>query len=248
MDQRFFNDIQQTLSPERLSVYGQDQPGPCVVLARYLWNAALCESLYSPLQLCEVALRNAIHDTMRNLYSDTWYDQVALTELGHIQIADAKKKIAKAGKSAIPGRVIAELPLGFWTGMFENHFARNTLFLPRGIRRVFPRLVKSLHNRKFIKSRLDTIRHLRNRVFHHERIIHWKDLQEQHAHLIETIGWISPELCEMALKLDRFQDVYTHGVDAWMAKIQNHWPAKPSPLSVNIVSPGTTPATTPNTP
>jgi len=30
-------------------------------LARYLLNVALCESLYAPLHLCEIGLRNAIH-------------------------------------------------------------------------------------------------------------------------------------------------------------------------------------------
>jgi len=247
MDRLFFDNIQLTLSPERLSVYGHDQPGPCVVLARYLWNAALCESLYSPLQMCEVALRNAIHNTMRSLYNDSWYDQVILSELGRAQVVDAKRKIAKAGKPVIPCRIIAELQFGFWTSMFEGYFEQNTPSLLHGIRNLFPQLSNRFRNPKFIKNRLDKIRHLRNRVFHHERIIHWKNLQEQHAHLIETIGWISPELCEMALKLDRFHEAYTHGVDAWMATIRNHWPAKPSTLSITIVSTDTTPANTPST-
>ena len=41
---------------------------PCATLARYLLNMALCESLYSPLQLCEIALRNAMNEELREEY------------------------------------------------------------------------------------------------------------------------------------------------------------------------------------
>ena len=225
MNQRFFVNIQQVLSPERLSAYGQDHPGSCVVLARYLWNAALCESLYSPLQMCEVALRNAIHYTMCQLYGDAWYDRIELRDIGKQQLAAAKKNISNARRPIVPCRVVAELPFGFWTSMFEDHYERNTQFLPGGIRNVLPKMPKPLHKRKFIKDRLNKIRYLRNRVFHHERIVHWKDLQEQHSRLIETIGWISPELCDVALKLDRFLETYTHGIGPWIVSIRNHWPA-----------------------
>jgi hypothetical protein len=226
MQEDFFNKLEATLSAERLSVYGQDKPGPCIVMARYLWNIALCESLYSPLQMCEVALRNAIHSAMTALCGgQNWYDTARLAPWGYEQVGQAKNKIAKTSKPITSGRVVAELHFGFWTSLFEDHYERNTQFLPGGIKKVFPALVKSLHNRKDIKARLETIRQLRNRVFHHERIIHWKDLPDQHAKIIETIGWISPELAEMALKLDRFSETHKAGIDPWMVKLRNHWPA-----------------------
>jgi len=185
--------------------------------------------------MCEVALRNSIHNTMRALHSDAWYDQITLKNMGHTQIIDAKKKLTRTGKPAIPGRIIAELPFGFWTSMFEGHF-ENVPSFHKGMRDVLPQLSNRFRNPKFVKNRLDKIRFLRNRVFHHERIIHWKDLQEQHSQLIETIGWISPELCEMAMKLDRFSEVYSQGVDAWVAKIRDYWPAKPPTQSITIVA------------
>ena len=57
----FFQQVAGALSVERLESYGADEVSPTVTLARYLLNMALCESLYSPLQLCEVALRNSHH-------------------------------------------------------------------------------------------------------------------------------------------------------------------------------------------
>ena len=189
--------------------------------------------------MCEVALRNAIHNTMRQLYSDTWYDQTELRDIGNRQLVDAKKSICKAYRPVIPCRVVAELSFGFWTSMFEDHFVHNTLFLPGGIRHVFPQLPKSQHHRKFIKDRLTKIRQLRNRVFHHERIIHWKDLPEQYDRLIETIGWISPELREMALKLDRFSEIHSRGIGPWIASVRNHWPAKLAAQSDDTKTSGT---------
>jgi len=225
MQEEFYKKLEAVLSEDRLSAYGKDDPGRCIVMARYLWNMAICESLYSPLQMFEVALRNAIHRAWITFSKvDTWYDSVPLAPWGHKQVGGAKQKISTS-KPVTPGRVVAELHFGFWTSMFESHYELKTDFLPGGIKKVFPELVKSLHRRKFIKGRLDKIRHLRNRVFHHERIIHWKDLTQQHADIIEALGWISPELAEMAQKLDRFLEIHKAGIDPWIAKLRNYWPA-----------------------
>jgi hypothetical protein len=61
MNPVFFEQVAQALATERLDAYRQDGAAPAVALARYVWNMALCEALYSPLQLAEVALRNAQH-------------------------------------------------------------------------------------------------------------------------------------------------------------------------------------------
>jgi len=52
------------LAEERLASYGGDGADAPTQLARYLWNMALCESLYSPLQLAEIALRNHLHEAL----------------------------------------------------------------------------------------------------------------------------------------------------------------------------------------
>lgn len=124
MNPIFFDQIQPALAVERLDAYRQDQAEPRVALARYLWNMALCESLYSPLQMVEIALRNALQRSL------------------------------------------------------ENHFHSAP---------------KSQRDIRSLNRRLTLLRELRNRVFHHERIIHWTDLDTRHAAMLETIGWISAE-------------------------------------------------------
>lgn len=88
----------------------------------------------------------------------------------------------------------------------------------------FFRCLKSEKNQKYQEMRWDGIRRLRNRIFHHERIIHWNDLPQQHKDLIETIGWISPDLEDMSLQLDRFAGVHRDGITPWIEAIRSHWP------------------------
>ena len=87
-----------------------------------------------------------------------------------------------------------------------------------------------------LDGRLNSIRELRNRVFHHERIIHWKDLDAQHAGILQLIGWISPELCDLALSLDRYAAIRKSGEAPWIEKLRQHWPnpAEGAPISNTV--------------
>ena len=119
---------------------------------------------------------------------------------------------------------MASLQFGFWTHLFQPYYEEKGGFMPKAIKSIFPNLVKSKHNRKELKHNLDVIRSLRNDVFHHDRIIHWKDFPKQHTDIIRTIGWINLELREMAEVLDRFTSIHSAGIEPWKEKIQMHWP------------------------
>ena len=240
MNPAFFQQIEQGLSTERLAAYavshGGATPDPCATLARYLLNIALCESLYSPLQLCEIALRNSIHRHASALMGrHDWYDDPSfpLTPWAANEVAKAKVKITKSSKPVTAARVVAELQFGFWTSLFEDHYEKRTPFLPGAFKPVFPHLLKSLHKRKDRKADLETIRVLRNSVFHHERIVHWTDLDAQHQLILDIISWVSPDLRQMADALDRFQSVRKAGLKPWITKLQRHWPATPSVSATN---------------
>lgn len=226
----FFSHVQRAFSVERLDAYGDTSVPPSVVLGRYLLNMALCESLYSPLQLCEVALRNSLHTHLSaRCARPDWYDSASfsLTPWAVEEVAKAKDKIARSKRPVTPGRVVAELHFGFWTSLFEARYEERGGYLPAGIKAVFPRMPKSLHNRKSIKRDLEAIRTLRNRVFHHERIVHFADLDSQHNRILDVIGWIRPEVLELARALDRFSTLRREGLDPWLAKLSRHWPCAP---------------------
>lgn len=107
--------------------------------------------------------------------------------------------------------------------MFEVHFEKpGARFLPKGIRMTFPYMPRTLRDRKRIKADLDTIRKLRNRIFHHERIIHWRDLVQQHRLILDFLGWISPDLTELARIVDTFPVIHARGIQPFLERIDGH--------------------------
>jgi len=234
MNHNFFQQIEAILAPERLDAYRQDAVPPATTLARYLWNMALCESLYSPLQMAEIALRNSLHAFLSTrLNNPAWYDVITnLPAWQQNQLADARQKLTDAGKNVTPGRMVAELHFGFWTGFFNKFHARTGLgHAIAG--NVFSHAPKNERDLRKLDARWNRIRDLRNRVFHHERIIHWTDLDMQHAALLQVIQWANPELQQMAVALDRFTSIRRQGLNPWLEKLRRHWPdpaaAPPAP-------------------
>jgi hypothetical protein len=225
MNQSFFQPLEAILAPERLDAYRHDGVPPATTLARYLWNMALCESLYSPLQMAEIALRNSLHHFLSARHqTQAWYDVIPnLPPWQQNQLADARQKLLNQGKSVTPGGMVAELHFGFWTGFFNKYHARTGLgHAIAG--NVFPHAPRNERDLRKLDARWNRIRDLRNRVFHHERIIHWTDLDAQHAALLEVIQWTSPELQQIAVVLDRYTDIRRQGLNPWLEKIRHHWP------------------------
>lgn len=228
MNPSFFQQVETILAPERLDAYRQDGVTPAITLARYLWNMALCEALYSPLQMAEIALRNSLHHSLaRQFQSEQWYDTVNLPAWQQDQLVSARGKLVSDRKVITPGRMVAELHFGFWTGFFNKSHAGTGLGHSLASR-AFLHAPRSERDMKKLDARWKRIRDLRNRVFHHERIIHWTDLDAQHIAVLEVIGWVSPELHELAVALDRFTTIRQQGLNPWLDKIHNHWPHPPT--------------------
>lgn len=226
MNNHFFDHLESGLAVERLDAYRQDEASPLTTLSRYLWNMALCESLYSPLQMAEIALRNRIHACFTEKFSATdWYTTDNLLLPWQVEAVKKAQRTLKDRKIEVtPGKVIAELHFGFWTGFFNKAHGKTGIadFLTKPVFRHAPKHERVKHK---LSSRWTEIRNLRNRVFHHERIIHWKDITARHTALVETIGWISPEIRELTEKLDTFSTVLNAGTGPWREKIRGHWPA-----------------------
>lgn len=231
MNPAFFEQIARALATERLDAYRQDGVGPAVTLARYAWNMALCEALYTPLQLAEVALRNAQHGALTQRYgTEVWYDAATaqLPNWQQLRISEARQNLLEREKPVTPGRVVAELSFGFWTGFFNKIHARSGLgyYLAK---QTFPHAPRAERDMVKLDARWKRIRDLRNRVFHHERIVHFTDLDAQHTAILEVVGWISPELHDLTSALDRFSAVRNAGLQPWLDQISTRWPQPPAP-------------------
>jgi len=137
------------------------------------------------LQILEITLRNSLHSAITESYqTERWFELSFLHERERGQFNQAKGSLRNEKKTMEAGRIIAELSFGFWTSLFDVRYEHNQILWPKLLKPTFPYLPKGQRTRAFLSRELNRIRFLRNRVFHHEPIWHWKDLAIQHQHLI----------------------------------------------------------------
>ena len=202
-------DLEQALSLERFARYvawaGGDR---AFALDLYTLNTRLSEALYVPLQTLELALRNRIHTVMAMAHGERWFE-TDLLQAPHqrIQVTEVITDIVRDGKEPSPGRVVAGLTFSFWTAMLSPAYEelwRSTL---NAIARKSDgkRLA-----RKQLSRPLTPIRVLRNRVAHHEPILHW-DLRKHHACIMEITAWLSLSAANWCRRIDRFNEVFPTG-------------------------------------
>lgn len=79
------------------------------------------------------------------------------------------------------------------------------------LKATFPHMRSTKRWRLDVYHRYNTLRLLRNRVFHFERIWNNRHLERNHDELLEAISWISPELRNAISRIDRFPDVFANG-------------------------------------
>lgn len=197
MDKKTFcSQVRRGLSSDRLTAYSERNDEELDTIARYLWNTALCQSLYPTLQCFEVLLRNAIHDSVKRRYGDGWLEsQLHLRPSEARSVTSALNGLYRQGKAnsstrTAAGRIIAELSFGFWSALFVRHYDRIIAIpvMKSGLNGV----PNNLRNRENLFSTFDRIRHLRNRVFHHEPVHHWSDLPIRHLEIVNYIGYMNP--------------------------------------------------------
>lgn len=214
MQAEFAAQLIQALSGERLGAYRDRTGGDGLQLfSHYTWNMALSESLYPALQVLEVALRNSIHNAARAHFGcDDWFNDRALVNSSHeiAALNKAHRTLQRQRRPLDSGRVIAELSFGFWTSLLDRRYEQ--VLWPRLLKAAFPEMPRRLRTRQNLSRRFQRIRHLRNRIFHHEPIWHWKDLARQHRDTLEAVAWIEPAAQALVTAVDRFPDVYQTGL------------------------------------
>ena len=221
MSNQYFREFRRAVSDSRLGSYlNHSSIGDEVqAFGVYLWNLALCESLYPALQGIEVALRNSVNDAASAEFGDEFWFKSQLTGYEKKRIDEIDEKITESKVKATPGRYIAECNFGFWVNLFSGTYEQ--ILWRKLIRDVFPHAPVHLRKRKAIRSRLNHIRRLRNRVFHHEPIWHLPELEQRHQEILETIGWISPAMLATTRLLDRFDSVYTSGAQSYQKELDS---------------------------
>jgi hypothetical protein len=210
MQATFFELLIKAISETRLIPYRQDNDNSNLVChARYLWNTLLSESLYPPLQGLEVSLRNSIHNAItKTSGSEDWFSKIIAPQEQKV-LEEVKDRLRHQKKSLDIGQLVASSSFGFWVSLFDRRY-EGTLW-PRLLKDIFPHMPNRIRTRKTLLYRLNSIRHLRNRIFHYEPIWYRENLVQDHDYVLEAIGWINPAMLGTIKMLDRFPEVYRQG-------------------------------------
>jgi hypothetical protein len=181
-----------TLSEPRFSRYLKESNGDQIkAILLYHWNSLLSQSLYTPLQFWEIALRNRMNSFLCWKYSAKWpYNDTQL--LRNLKGNDKKRLIeardrqqaARGVPQAPTDAVVAELSAGFWVSLLTGSYA--IPFVWRyNLSRVFP-CDKGL-TQATVSAACDRLIDIRNRIAHHEPIYHLP-LNEIHDDIDRMLG------------------------------------------------------------
>ena len=171
------------------------------------WNVVLCAAAILPLQIIEITLRNRMHSELSAYYgNDFWWDEpptapgqtIKLTRLVHEQataVNDAKNKIRtlKPNKPVTAGRIISELPFGFWVALIGSNYDNPSGGIAHWrncLHKVFKQ--SGNYSRKDVHSELNNLRQLRNAVAHHDPIV-TRNLSADFALIVSAIGKIDTD-------------------------------------------------------
>jgi hypothetical protein len=115
--------------------------------------------------------------------------------------------------------LIADLSLGFWTGLFTRKYETAGIW-PVHLKAVFPFLPRPIATRYHAYTVLSKVADLRNQVFHHRPI--WRlPLNTLHVLATDVIGWVNRDFRDVVASMDRFPTVYGRGLPAHIADMKN---------------------------
>ncbi|MDD3443745.1 MAG: hypothetical protein PHW89_10870 [Sulfurimonas denitrificans] len=194
--------VKNALSAKRISSYEQakgiSKPGLVVplpldrALQLYAWNAQISAAFMHPLHICEVVVRNGVANAIESVYGTDWpwsngFEQsLPSPATGY----NMRQDLLSARKHETgTGKVIPELKFAFWQRMFTGRHDKRLWepYLDRDFPN-FPAGVSVEDRRSHLFKSLEHIRHLRNRIAHHEPI-YARSLRKDFAVIHELIAY-----------------------------------------------------------
>lgn len=166
----FFKKIERTISTSRFDSYKLQGGSNEQALSKYLWNIALCESLYPVLHLIEVSYRNATHSAIcASAAGENWLiKESQILYAGELEkIREAKAGLVNRGKKVTEPYLVSELSFGFWNSLLDSRYDK---LWHKIIKDVFPNMPKTIRTRGDLSFLMSGIRNLRNSALHHHSI------------------------------------------------------------------------------
>lgn len=188
--------LERRISTERFAPYraaaGNDSRR---AISLYEKNAELSAAFWIVLCDVEILVRNAMHErltawSVARYGRPAWYldHGKVFNEQTIIDIDKARHHLVANGRPETPGRVVSELPLGFWRFLLSGRYERS-LWLPC-LRDAFPG-IKGRGMRQDVHDVMRDLHVLRNRIAHHEPI-HNRPLGKLHEQALTVAEWVCP--------------------------------------------------------
>ena len=179
-------ELRRVLSGDRFGSYLRAAGGDAAkAIELHAWNTLVSGAFYGPLQMVELALRNAVHDCLSAVYGQQWFRNRQILRENEIRRADdAREQVSRQRRGLTSGRVVAELSFGFWVSLFARRY--DALWNAQ-LNQAFSSAMK----RKDLYGKLTELRDLRNRIAHHEPI-HGLPLADLHDSILWVLERISP--------------------------------------------------------
>ena len=181
-----YQKLEYYLSQPRMARFLQATQGDTTLAYQlYLDNLRLAQALHPIMGILEVALRNAINEQLSTYFNDPdwiihqkrgFMSDQRLRRYDHKQkravqntylrdyVAQAEQGIRRIQQPVTAGKIIAELPLGFWTSLFDKTEYKILQGQPV---QSFTQLLPNT-GRAAVATALHEIRALRNRMNHNE--------------------------------------------------------------------------------
>ncbi|MHC8510232.1 MAG: hypothetical protein ACYYKD_12750 [Rhodospirillales bacterium] len=195
------------ISEKRLSRYMEAADGNMAGAVRlYIHNTAVSEAFYTPLQGLEITLRNAMNNQLTALYGGSWYEgnPVGL-QARQLQLISNALNYLRHDKEVTLDTVVAEMNLGFWVGLLGRGY--DDPLWRQCLRHAFPHRPRG-YERHDVHGVLNAVRRLRNRIAHHESILH-RAPEKDHALILNAVSWICPVTAKWTASQSRVPEVLT---------------------------------------
>ena len=215
----------QAISLDRMATYLVAADNDAM-LARdlYVWDRDVSLAILADIAILEVALRNAINDSMATQWGAYWYEnsEVELDARSMSQLERAWQALPKSTRKdrrdpQLPGRLVARCMLGFWANLLDSgdyigseprrrRIDYETLWrqvIYRAFRggRVEARSHDARYTREWTHSVVKKVNILRNRIAHHEPLVNGFPLPGQNLRMSASAG--HEECMTLARMLDR---------------------------------------------
>ncbi|MFL9584051.1 hypothetical protein [Stenotrophomonas sp. AB1(2024)] len=190
--------IHRSFSAERLQTYeaaAARMAGHTHAFELYEWNMHISCAFMLPLHTCEIVIRNAVADAiaLRHGPAWPWQDGLRLSLPGSAGGYNARDELRRAaGSCSSTPSVVAGLRFAFWQHMFTQRFDQS--LWSKTIQRVMPGSsdpARQTRARTF--ADLERVRHLRNRIAHHEPIF-GRDLDEDLTTILRLVRLRCPHV------------------------------------------------------